>query len=190
MKALFHLASELQQLFDHHGWTYCFIGGLALQRWGEPRLTTDVDVSLLTGFGGEDTFIDTLLAHYEGRIDDAGDFARRNRVLLLHSSGGIGIDIALAALPFEAEAAARASTFEFLPSVGLLTCSAEDLIVMKAFADRSRDWLDIEGILIRQKGVLDWPYITQRLTPLCELKEAPDILQRLEALRRDEASET
>ena len=53
----------------------------------------------------------------------------------------------------------------FLPGVSLLTCSAEDLIVLKAFADRDQDWLDIEGILFRQKGLLDWDYILTELTP-------------------------
>ena len=30
------------------------MGGVALQRWGEPRLTQDVDLTLLTGFGDEE----------------------------------------------------------------------------------------------------------------------------------------
>jgi hypothetical protein len=34
--------------------------------------------------------------------------------------------------------------------VPLHTCSAEDLIVLRAFADRSKDWVDIEGVIIRQ----------------------------------------
>ena len=45
---------------------------------------------------------------------------------------------------------------------------------------RSRDWADIEGIIIRQTGNLDWPYIHEQLDPLVELKEAPAILEELE----------
>jgi hypothetical protein len=45
------------------------------------------------------------------------------------------------------------------PGVALVTCSAEDLIVFKAFAGRERDWLDIEGIALRQRGRLDEPLI-------------------------------
>ena len=71
-------------------------------------------------------------------------------------------------------------------------CSAEDLLVMKAFASRPLDWNDVRGILVRQgTRKLDWRYIREELTPLCELKEEPEILRRLEALRKEVgASET
>src|SRR5207247_2190673 len=98
--------------------------------------------------------IRALLAKFEGRIPDAEGFARRHRVLLLQSKSGVGIDIAFGALPFEESAVLRSSLFA-LPGGGQIrTCSAEDLIVMKAFAARPRDWLDIEGIIIRQTGKL------------------------------------
>ncbi len=54
-------ASEVQRFCQHHGWRFCFIGGVAVQRWGEPRFTQDVDLTLLTGFGGEEFFTDTVL---------------------------------------------------------------------------------------------------------------------------------
>ncbi len=44
--------------------------------WGEARETVDVDLTLLTGFGGEGRFIDKLLSRYEARINEtsgAGD---------------------------------------------------------------------------------------------------------------------
>lgn len=183
MKALFHLAGELEDVFRKHHWKFCFIGAIALQRWGEPRLTIDVDVTLLTGFGTEEPFVDELLKLYEGRMSDARNFALTKRVLLLRSSRGIGIDIALGALPFEEEVVKRSSHFQFLPDVSLRTCSAEDLIVMKTFAERDRDWLDVHGIIIRQGTKLDWRYIKEELAPLCELKERPQILRRLSNLK-------
>ena len=182
---LFHLSAQLQKIFTSNKWKFCFIGGIALQRWGEPRLTRDIDVCLLTGFGGEEPFIDRLLEKYQSRVPDAKTFALTRRVLLLQSASGIGIDIALGGLPFEETVIGRASQFEFLPDLSLLTCSAEDLIVFKSFADRARDWADVEMIIIRQQGNLDWPYIFRQLTPLCEVKEAPEIVQRLEKMRAD-----
>ena len=62
------------------------------------------------------------------------------------------------------------------------TCSAEDLIVLKAFADRPKDWMDIEGIIMRQENSLDIRYIFDRLFPLCKLKQAPEILDKLKIL--------
>ena len=185
MNELIRVAADVQGFCESRRWRFCFIGGLALQRWGEPRETIDVDLTLLTGFGGEDPFIQALLDRYEGRIDDAAGFARSNRVLLLRSGSGVGIDVALGGLPFEESVIARASRFAFPGQVSLLTCSAEDMIVLKAFAARGRDWVDIEGILVRQAGTLDWLYIDQQLGPLATLKEEPDILTDL-ARRRAE----
>ena len=54
MNAIFAAALDLQSFCDKHGWRCCFIGGLAVQRWGEPRMTRDADLTLLTGFGSED----------------------------------------------------------------------------------------------------------------------------------------
>jgi hypothetical protein len=58
MIGLFEAAWQVQTFCDSRGWRSCLIGGIAVQRWGEPRVTLDVDVTLLTGFGGEDRFID------------------------------------------------------------------------------------------------------------------------------------
>ncbi len=185
MNELIRVAADVQGFCESRRWRFCFIGGLALQRWGEPRETIDVDLTLLTGFGGEDAFIQALLDRYQGRIDDAAGFAKINRVLLLRSGSGVGIDIALGGLPFEESVIARTSRFAFPGQVSLLTCSAEDLIVLKAFAARGRDWADIEGIIVRQAGTLDWRYIDAQLGPLAALKEAPEILTAL-AKRRTE----
>ena len=185
MRPLLHLAADLDQFLRARGWRYCFIGGVANQRWGRPRTTVDVDVTLLTGMGEEEGFIDDLLAHYPPRIPEARSFALEHRVLLLQSPDGIGIDISLGAIAFEEKMVARATRFEFLPGISLPTCSAEDFIVLKAFADRSGDWLDIEGVLTRRQGDLDWDYIVSELTPLADLKEASHIVIRLQRLRED-----
>lgn len=185
MIELIRVASDLQEFCETRQWRFCFIGGLALQRWGEPRETVDVDLTLVTGFGGEAPFIEALLERFEGRVDDPAGFARLNRVLLLRSTAGVGIDIALGGLPFEESVVSRATRFAFPGDVPLLTCSAEDLIVLKAFAARGQDWVDIEGIIVRQTGTLDWTYVEQQLAPLVALKEAPEILTEL-ARRRDE----
>jgi hypothetical protein len=182
---LFDTAQELQEFFFTRKWRFCLIGGLALQRWGEPRVTQDVDCTLFTGFGNEESFISELTEHYASRIEEAEAFALEHRVLLLQSKPGIGIDIALGGLPYEMGVVDRASDFEFLPSVVLRTCSAEDLIILKAFADRTRDWADIEGILLRRGSNLLWKLIYSELRPLCELKESPWIEVRLRALQSE-----
>ena len=178
-------AAELQSVCQSQGWQFCFIGGLALQRWGEPRETVGADVTILAGFGNEEPFIHTLLEHFEGRIPDAAQFAKERRVLLLKSRKGVGLDVALAGLPFEELLIKRSSFFEYPPKIALRTCSAEDLVVLKAFASRGQDWIDVERIIVRQTGKLDWTYIREQLRPLAELKESPDILDQLERRREE-----
>jgi hypothetical protein len=124
-------AAELQAICERRSWRYCFIGGLALLRWGEPRETVDVDLTLLTGFGGEAPYVDTLLRHFEPRIEDAASFAVANRVLLLRAKSGVGLDIALGALPFEESAVNRSSLFTFPGEAALRTCSKPSPLAAK-----------------------------------------------------------
>ena len=65
---LLDAAREVQDFCDKQGWRSCFIGGIAVQRWSQARVTRVVDLTLLTGFGHEISFIEALLAHYMPRI--------------------------------------------------------------------------------------------------------------------------
>lgn len=183
MKQIVEAAKEIQDFLESLNWEFCFIGGVALQRWGKPRVTNDVNLTLFVGFGNESEFLDALLQKYQPRQSDPVDFALRNRVLLLQTSNNIGIDISLGALFFEKHAVARASYFEYLPGIKLNTCSAEDLIVLKAFANRLQDWADIENVVIKQAN-LDWDYINTELLPLAEAKYELEIVSKLDYLRR------
>jgi hypothetical protein len=183
VNALIRAAADLQTVCETHNWRFCFIGGLAVLRWGEPRETIDVDLTLITGFGHESEFVSVLTQAFEPRIEDAAAFAQANRVLLLRTVSGVGLDIAFGGLPFEELAVSRSTLFTYPPDIPLRTCSAEDLIVLKAFADRPKDWMDIEGVIVRHAPVLDWAYVRAHLPPLEELKEAPDLLERLEQVR-------
>ena len=189
MNEVLTAATELQSFLRSKQWSFGIIGGIALVRWGEPRTTVDVDVTLLTGFGGEEQYIDTLLAEFQSRVNNPKAFAIQNRILLLQAANGIGLDVALGGLPFEERVISRVTEFDYGSGVLLLTASAEDLVVLKAFAGRPQDWVDVEGILIRQADSLDWSLIVDELTPLCELKESPETVDQLLALRDQLAAE-
>ena len=180
--SLLHAALELQNFFEEHHWKYAFIGGLANLRWGQPRTTEDIDSTLLTSFVGEELVIDTILSKFSARILDAKEFAINYRVLLLATSNGIGADVSLGGIPFEEQLVKRATMFEFCDGFILRTCSAEDLVVLKAFAARDKDWADVRQILEKQKGYLDLEYIRHHLRLLVELKEEPEIMVRLESM--------
>lgn len=184
MKELYEFGAQLQQFCQERNWKFCFIGGVAVQAWSEARLTRDVDMTLLTGFGGEEKFIAPLLQEFRARVPDAEKFALANRVLLLSGTKDIGVDIALGGLPFEESAVGRAVDFQFLPGLKLRVCTAEDLIVFKSFAGRPIDWQDVRMTVVRQgDDKLDWAYVVKHLTPLAELKGQPEIMRQLEQVR-------
>lgn len=182
MNSLFQAALEVQRTMGINKWPFCFIGGLSVLRWGEIRMTQDIDLCILCGFGNEEKFIKALTDKYKSRIDDPLSFALTNRVLLLYASNDVPIDISFSGLPFEEEMIKRSTPFLFHPDCSLITCSAEDLIVLKSFADRSKDWNDIEGIVMRNGTDLNIDYIIEQLKPLCELKESPEIVDKLKII--------
>jgi hypothetical protein len=175
-------ALEVQRFCRSRRWRFCFIGAIAVQRWGEPRLTQDVDLTVFSGFGPEADFVDALLSTYRGRIPDAREFALQRRVLLLEAASGVPIDVSLGGIPFEERVIERSSPWDIGGTEPLATCSAEDLVVLKAFAGREKDWLDVEGVVVRQGPALDVALVRRELEPLLKLKEDMRSLARLLAI--------
>lgn len=174
MNPIFTAALDLQRWCDGRRWPFCIIGGVAVQRWGEPRFTRDVDCTILVGFGNEASHVDALLEGFAPRIQDARAFALANRVLLLVHESGTPLDVSLGALPYEARIIERASPFSVSDDATITTCSAEDLVVLKAFAGRDRDWADIDGVVSRQGTRLNRDLVLAELALLLELKEDSD----------------
>jgi hypothetical protein len=186
MTELYLTALEIQKLCESQDWDFCVIGGLAVQRWGEPRLTTDVDLTLITGFDGEEKFVEIWLRDYKFRPPGSMEMALKSRVLLLVNQRGTPVDVALGAIDFERRSVERSSLWE-TGAGAIRTCSAEDLIVHKCFAGREQDWVDVDGILSRQKNKLDFDMVRCELEPLAKLKEAPETLPKLEEKIRKHA---
>jgi hypothetical protein len=175
-------AQEVEAFCRNKRWQFCFIGGIAVQRWGMPRFTQDVDLTLLTGLGNEAAFIDALLQHFPARLTAARQFALDRRVLLASTTSGVDLDIALGAFPFEEESVKRATLWSASESITLTTCSAEDLVIHKVFAGRDRDWADVEGVLERKHGQLNLAHIRAQIPPLLELKDDVESFGKLERL--------
>lgn len=189
MNPLYEAALEVQGFLQAHGWESCIIGGLAVVRWGRPRATQDVDMTLLTGIGAEESYIRPILGRFRPRREDAEQFAIDCRVLLIEASNGVTVDMSLAGFQFEERVVERASAFEFEPGVSLVTCSAEDLVVLKCFAGRALDWADVESVAVRQRAALDWGYVEKQLAELSAAIEEADFLHRLRRLREELSEE-
>jgi hypothetical protein len=128
-----------------------------------------------------------LLAEEEGiepRIEDVDGFARKNRILLLrHTASKASIDISLGVLPFEEETVERSILHKVGPlSIRLPT--PEDLIIMKAIAQRPKDLEDIRTIAGNTQD-LDVERIEQWVTAFAEVLEQPDLWKQIEPLLTD-----
>lgn len=167
---LLEAAEEIQQFCRSRSWRFCFIGGIAVQHWGEARLTRDADLTVFTGFGDESRYVDELLGGFASRVEDSREFALRHRVLLLRASNGIPLDVTLGALPFEDKAVTSASAQEIVTGVRLQLVAPAALVVFKVFADRPQDWLDIEGIVVKSGHLIDWNDVRADLEALLALK--------------------
>lgn len=157
---------------------YAIIGGFAVQCWGEPRFTQDVDVTILVPFGQEDTIISAVLGAFTPRVQNAAEFARKNRVILARSREGCDLDISLGIPGYEEQVTARAFDYDLGDGRTVKLCSAEDLIIHKAVAGRPQDDFDIEGIILRQGKKLDVNYIARWLEEFARSLETQEILLR------------
>jgi predicted nucleotidyltransferase len=130
------------------------IGGLAVSLLGRPRFTNDIDLMILDLDDRLPEFIEKLKKYgIRPRVDDAIDFARKSRVLLMrHMESGINIDISMGIMPFERESVGRRkieSSFGLEVPLPL----PEDLIIFKAISRRPQDIEDIKSIIARHPNI-------------------------------------
>jgi hypothetical protein len=170
---------------------YAIIGGLAVQHWGEPRFTRDVDVTVVVPLEQASSFIATVVEYFAPRIENAAAFARRSRVILIWAANGCQVDISLGLPGYEDEVIQRAVDFELEPGKVVRLCGAEDLVIHKAVAGRPRDLEDIKGIVYRRGKALDVSLVrlwlerfSEILGDLAPLERFTEIWRRWEANRR------
>lgn len=166
----------LNRLLSYFGHRGVVIGGIAVSLLSRPRFTEDLDAMLLLSVNDIPHFL--AIAEKEGilpRIDQAEDFAKRSRVLLLrHEPSQTDIDISLGILPFEEEVVQRSVAHRIDDTLTVRLPTPEDLIIMKAIAHRSKDLLDIQGI-IQANPKLDRERIQKWVTQFAELLETPEL---------------
>lgn len=129
------------------------IGGVASSLLGRPRLTQDIDALAIMPESEWETAIGT--AQHFGitpRIEQAVEFARQSRVLLLkHKESEIDVDVVLGGLRFERDAVERGQTHK-VSGISIRLPRVEDLMIMKLIAHRAKDLQDVEGLLDAHPG--------------------------------------
>ena len=183
LEPLYEPLEALQRLLSRFNDRGVIIGGTAVSILGRARFTEDVDAMFL--LSSEDLPRLLKMAKEEGiepRIENAIQFARKNRVLLLtHTLTDTGIDISLGALPFEEEMVERSILHEVDEALRLRLPTPEDLIIMKAVAHRPKDLEDIRTIAEKYPN-LDGKRIKQWIDAFAEALEQPDLWNQIEPL--------
>jgi Nucleotidyl transferase AbiEii toxin, Type IV TA system len=182
MNPQFEAAIELHEYFETRKIPYAIIGGMAVQYWGEPRFTKDIDITILLPQDQESLLLKEILDVFPSRINNALEFALQNRVCLVKSRNGCDIDISLGIPGYEEMVMQRSIPWEIAEGKHCYLCSAEDLIIHKIISYRFQDYYDIEGILIRQGSKLNLEYLREWLNNFANLLDTKEIIERFEAL--------
>ncbi len=172
-------AQQVIEKLNHRG---VIIGGVAVSVLGSPRLTADVDLVVLLSISRLPELMSIASdAGLAPRIENAEQFARRNRVLLLtHAATGVAVDISLGALPFEEELVARSQLYQ-IGDLSLRLPTPEDLVILKAVAHRPKDLLDITEI-VRSHPDLDRSRIEAWVQDFAALLELPQLWEDVRPL--------
>ena len=157
---------------------YAVIGGIANQIWGQARFTYDIDIKVLVPDSDYEGLRATLLKAFpeSGRPN-----LPMNPLIVSVKAGEIIVDFLLSTPGYEESLVKRAVRHQY-DNLSLWICTAEDLIIQKAIAGRSKDWQDIEGILIEQQTKLDQNYLEDWLGQFADALDHPDILDHYRAI--------
>jgi hypothetical protein len=174
-----HALQNLISQFNDQG---VIIGGVAASLLGTPRYTVDLDAVFLLGAEAIPRLLHKASAQgIEPRISDPIEFARKNRVLLLrHIASATDIDLSLGILPFEVEMVKRSSVHA-VGSIRLRLPTPEDLIILKAVAQRPKDLEDIQAIAASHPN-LDIERIRFWVEQFGEALELPDLWDSISRL--------
>jgi hypothetical protein len=164
------------------GW-YVF-GAQAVLHWGRPRLTADIDVTVQMGLVTTASLLKAMQeAGFVLRVEGTPAFIEQTRVLpLLHTASQWPLDLVLGGPGLEEDFLRRAVPVEVAPGLDVPMISAEDLLVTKMLAGRSKDLDDVRGILAAQGASLDVRAVRTTLGILEKALGVSDLLPAFDRL--------
>jgi hypothetical protein len=180
MLPIYEAAWEMHQYLTRKRIPYVIIGGIAVQKWGRPRLTKDVDLTIAVPIEETEKIIEHIESKFKSRVPNLKEFARQTRVVLIYASNGREVDVSLALPGYEDLLMQRAQSFKLAPRKIVRVCSPEDLIIHKAVAGRPQDLSDLQGVIFRQATSLDLDYIRYWLKEFSLLLESDEVIHRFE----------
>jgi hypothetical protein len=157
---------QITRLLSQFAIPYMVIGGQAVLRYGEPRLTKDIDITLGVA---PDRAAELIAAAPEFGlqpwVDDPQTFVARNLVLpYIHAESGIRVDFIFSLSPYERAAIERAQ-IQRVGDTPVQFATVEDLVILKVFSGRPRDMEDVRSIL-GKRNEFDMDYTRKWLREL------------------------
>jgi hypothetical protein len=142
---------------------YMIIGGQAVQLYGEPRMTRDIDLTLGLSSEGLDRVLKVCGACGLKPLPAVpAEFVRETMVLpALEERTGIRVDFIFSFTDYERQAIGRSRQVE-LGGVSVRFASVEDVVIHKLVAGRPRDLEDARSIVVKNPG-LDRVYVEEWL---------------------------
>jgi len=177
----FEALRQVDAFLKEHGVPYAVIGGIANAVRGEPRATHDADLKVLVQGMTIAEFRALAEARFKPYRRPWLGRAESTLIISLEVVPDMIVDMLVAVLPYEEQAIRRAELIE-VDDLALPICTAEDLIIHKAIADRPKDWLDIEKIFLRQGARLDVEYVRSWLIQFAEALEKATLVARFDGL--------
>ncbi len=158
------------------------IGGIAVGLVARERATRDVDAMVLFDTGNVDQLLASLERNgFRPGFNGMAEFARQDRFVSLQHRSGVKLDLALGCLPLEEEILAR-STTKIRSEIVFRLPTPEDLIILKAIANRPQDRADIHTIAEVHPNIRDRAQIRYWVDQYAELLEDPELWQGIELL--------
>lgn len=182
------LLEKVATALDGSGIPYMVIGGQAVLRYGEARLTRDIDLTLGVDVDRlPDVLAVTAACGFEVLVDPE-PFVRETMVLPCRDPGsGIRLDLVFSFSPYEREAIARAGPVT-IGATQVRFATVEDLVIHKIIAGRPRDLEDVRGILLKNPG-LDMVFVEEHLEAIGSAVGEP-YRERLREVRLDAGHQT
>jgi hypothetical protein len=179
--AAIELLTRLVPVLARWGRWYVF-GAQAVTAYGVPRLSADVDVTILLVPDTPDEFASEMrAAGFALRVDDP-EFVRRTRVMpFVHLATGMPLDVVLGASGLEEEFASGAVAMD-LGGVKVPVIAVGDLIVAKVLAARPKDVDDARAVWRLHGDAVDRDRIRRMLRQLEEALSQSDLVRTFDSI--------
>ena len=158
-------------------------GAQAAIIYGSPRLTADVDVTVLLGEYPLDDLLDLLQqGGFEVRASDIHALVLQTKVLpVVHTQSNMPVDIIIGGPGLEEQFADFARSYD-LDGVSIPIVRSEDLIAMKILAGRDKDLQDVSSILKAQPAGMNINDIRVTLKTIEAALDRNDLIPVLDSL--------